>query len=292
MLEQKDVSPEKPLYHYSSIESFAQILKNKTIRFKRLDLVNDPDEVKIENLNSIKKLVYATSWTEKETEVIPMWKLYTKNSDGVRIRMPISMFYDGESQYKSRTINNRQILNVVKTFRKGFSVFRDDNKDDFFSFVDEFKQVIYDDDNSMKNLTLVGIGALEGYPEFSEYIIDIVENKEIENRLIHRKIGLTKKKTWEFEHEWRSRIAVFGFKRSFGEFHELCNGDKYPSISEYFDIPLNKDAFRNFEVLIGPNADKSSKIIIEALLEKYLSNDNSLGSVNWKIRYSMFKDKI
>lgn len=76
------------LYHYTSIENLALILKNQTIRFTRLDCVDDVEESAVyENTVPMAKYTFVSCWTENEEESIPLWNMYTPQMRGVRIKM-------------------------------------------------------------------------------------------------------------------------------------------------------------------------------------------------------------
>ena len=78
----------KMLYHYTSIESLALILKNRTIRLNSLTNMDDKQESQTQEGKVFGKSVFISSWTDDATESIPMWKMYTPSSAGVRIGLP------------------------------------------------------------------------------------------------------------------------------------------------------------------------------------------------------------
>lgn len=81
------------IYHYTNLESLALILKNKTIRFNRLDKVDDLEEGNVESLGvKFCKYVFVSCWTETEEESIPLWKMYGGDNGGVRISLEQEMF--------------------------------------------------------------------------------------------------------------------------------------------------------------------------------------------------------
>lgn len=97
------------LFHYTSIENLALILKNKTIRFNSLIDVDDPDEIKTSDTEGIGKYCYCSCWTDKD-ESIPFWSMYTKNMHGVMIKMEVFPFnehnetlayYNGGQEFKT-----------------------------------------------------------------------------------------------------------------------------------------------------------------------------------------------
>lgn len=78
------------IYHYTSVDTLEKILRNQTIRFNRLDCVDDVQECSV---SSYAKYVFISCWTESEEENIPLWKMYTNDvTQGVRISLPRDMF--------------------------------------------------------------------------------------------------------------------------------------------------------------------------------------------------------
>lgn len=81
------------IYQYTNIEALAYILKNKNIRFNRLDKVDDIEEGNVESLGvKFCKYVFVSCWTESEEESIPLWKMYGGDKGGVRIGLERQMF--------------------------------------------------------------------------------------------------------------------------------------------------------------------------------------------------------
>ena len=73
------------LYHYTSIDRFAQILKNRTIRLSPLDKMDDLQENITKDIKNIGRFFFASCWTAEEEESIPMWNMYTDIKAGIRI---------------------------------------------------------------------------------------------------------------------------------------------------------------------------------------------------------------
>ncbi|MCD8078549.1 MAG: hypothetical protein LUE63_09315, partial [Lachnospiraceae bacterium] len=61
------------LYHYTSVDTLALILKNKTICFNNLLYVDDAEEVETNDMGPLGKFVYASCWTDSDQESIPLW---------------------------------------------------------------------------------------------------------------------------------------------------------------------------------------------------------------------------
>ena len=92
----KSVDAPNSLYHYTSIETLALILKYNSIRFNRADKVNDPTEAESSSLGSFKKGTFISCWTTNAEDTIPMWNMYSNNMKGIRIKMPANMFLGRE----------------------------------------------------------------------------------------------------------------------------------------------------------------------------------------------------
>jgi hypothetical protein len=80
------------IYHYTNIRTLSLILKYKTLRFNRLDHVDDVSEAKIYGEYDFAKNIFVSCWTDCETESIPQWHMYTDQMAGVRISLPKDLF--------------------------------------------------------------------------------------------------------------------------------------------------------------------------------------------------------
>ena len=80
------------IYHYTTIDSLAMILSSRSIKFNRLDMVDDMEE-SVESQNVwLGKYAFVSCWTEDKEESIPLWRMYSGNHRGVRIGMEPDMF--------------------------------------------------------------------------------------------------------------------------------------------------------------------------------------------------------
>lgn len=80
------------IHHYTNINTLALILKNKTIRFNRLDKLDDISEEESFNVLKISKYFFVSCWTYDHEESIPQWNMYTEKMAGVRITLPQNFF--------------------------------------------------------------------------------------------------------------------------------------------------------------------------------------------------------
>ena len=93
------------IYHYTNIETLALILKNKTIRFNRLDQVDDLEEGQTE-CSGIKvgQYLFVSCWTEDPEESIPLWRMYTDKAISGRNPLPRSLRSRKEASWRQEII--------------------------------------------------------------------------------------------------------------------------------------------------------------------------------------------
>jgi len=239
-----DVFPEY-LFHYTSLEKFCLILRSKSIRFTRLDRVNDPDEAFTKNFPRAKFFVFVSCWAlaEENEESLPLWNMYSSNMKGVRIRLPINMFKG--RRYPEKETTGSPIINVdgnVNIKRERFN---------YSSMIIGPSRVEYKEDTLNTNSC------------FTEH-----DDNTITVELLH--LGLSKRNYWNFENEWRYRIIGMPFegrwkKEDYDQF--LLD----PCI-EYIDIPLDFSVLSELIVQLGPNAGLAESIMVELLLKEFAPN--------------------
>lgn len=121
------------LYHYTSIETLALILKYHTIRFNSLEKMDDLQEQQTADIKNIGQFCYISSWTDDSTESIPMWNMYASLNLGVRIKLRKNPFkvYDNTAETLSKVTNAQVTDNssgkpfqttipLAEMFSKGF----------------------------------------------------------------------------------------------------------------------------------------------------------------------------
>ena len=80
--------PDSSIYHYTSIESLALILKTRKLRFTRLDGVDDVREAQAHAGIDFGKFFFVSCWTQEIKESIPQWSMYSREMQGVRLELP------------------------------------------------------------------------------------------------------------------------------------------------------------------------------------------------------------
>lgn len=260
------------IYQYTTIEALAQILKNRTIRFTRLDHVDDLEEGRIESQSiKLSKFLFVSCWTEEREESIPLWKLYSGDKGGVRIGLERDMFQN----YYIDDI----VVRGMKIFGSGVSkVPREEILDNDYwilpnyesNGVPFYRKMRYVDDvaselSKVVNRNETVTGTFSNGETRKEAILTI-------NTAI---LGAVKNKRWEFEKESRFTLFIIPgnpLKYPNGPMVErlysnLIN-DKGVAFT-YYDLHLNPAILDSMEITMSPSFLPGQRIIVESLCLKY-----------------------
>lgn len=267
------------IYHYTNLEALALILKNRTIRFNRLDQVDDLEEGNAESLGvRFCKYVFVSCWTESSEESIPLWKMYGGDVGGVRISIEHNMF-------KEYLITNLNLDNGLSTQGAIISKIpqRDMENPDFFIL----PILDYDNDLFYRKIKYV-----DDVSEHTRKAIKVTNLKDGRGDIAidTKQFGSYKNKRWEFQNE--TRFVLYAFP-----FNPLREGAN-PQIStivaqsflsnkalsfKYYDMHLKEGAMETIEITLSPSVTDAQRVIIQALIEKYapkvIVKDSSLGNV-------------
>lgn len=255
------------IYHYTSLDSLAQILKNRSIMFNRLDRVDDIEEGTVESQGVfLGKYVFVSCWTEDKEESIPMWNMYARGGAGVRIALEKDMFKDylihdllmPNGQHMRGAIfcklppesfltQNYWMVPVIK-MDSGF-FYR------HIVYVDDVKGKIADTVNLIKN-----------------------ENGTFKSNIALGEIGKYKHKRWNFQHETRFVLTAFPKNplllnpNMVGSIiiNSLLQNEPLP-IDHYF-MYLRDEVLEDIEIVLSPEANEGHQLIVEALCKQYLKN--------------------
>lgn len=248
------------LYHYSTIESLAMILCNKTIRFNNLVDLDDLEEGRSLDLDNPGRLTYASCWTKSRVERIPLWYMYSKNMEGVRIKLPTNPF-GLEPKFAGNNIffiNDEQPLFVKANENNHYAiVHKKELIGDAFLRIDNDLEIEYtDDDAKIKPYLLV--------------------RSSDENRQEITILGRVKRSCWDFQEECRYIITVVPKidakqkkeKGSYEAWRKAYESNNMLSFKNLF-LDIDEEAFTKMEIMMGPGVNEGQKLIIKNLRDKY-----------------------
>lgn len=246
------------IYHYTSIETLLLILKNHTLRFSSLLVVDDLEEVNTSDYGELGRFAFVSCWTKADSESIPLWNLYTKNMDGVRIKLSTSDIFQTEE-----------------------AVFQDGGK---CNIPVSLKQNNLDKLGVCLNppyyLQLIDITYTSNEDLLYPKVYSYEKTKNGYNKKIDKidSLGIFKRKTWEFQKE--SRFKFFLAPWSIKELGEIKDSLEHAKVFDrlqneklpfsYIDLLLSDNAFDNFEVLLGPKVTEAQEQIVRLICSKYL----------------------
>jgi len=249
------------IYHYTTIDTLALIMLNKTIRFNRLDRVDDEEESIFGSGDSdvkIGKYIFVSCWTKEKDENPVLWKYIADkagNNNVVRIALDENMFVSYPVKFSR-----------CRTFFKNHYENRGDCYFHYLANIIELHDVKYVDDNEARIRKLME----EGYDEVTLKIqeLGIYKNKE----------------KWEKQKECRFRLIAFPTTMKFesGNYEMGQNSitflmhlmdslvpllrRNFPISLLYEDIPLNEKVLNSIEVTMGPETTKEDKEKVKKLL--------------------------
>lgn len=270
------------LYHYTSIETLALILKHKTICFNNLLNVDDIEEAETKDLGNFGKYFNVSCWTEDKEESIPLWNLYTPNMKGVRIglpRFPFKKYYFKAGKFG--------LTSDIETYINLESVYNED-KGSIIANMPILLKVEYTNDEEKiypkvrecNNLPLlrevIKTGNINGY--------DLNVNYSLKD------LGKYKRDNWSFQKEWRYIISVGPISLKSEptvegniDYVRRLEDTQSPAPYDRIFLEIDEKFLDDMEILIGPNSSEAEKIIINSLIREYAPKA-TLKESNLKIR--------
>ena len=255
----------KVLYHYTSIESLALILKNKTIRLNSLDKMDDLQENMAKDIKNLGRLIFVSSWTEQEKESIPMWSMYSNIESGVRIALPTNPFLrEGTDGFVKRKATNAW----------GYDV------EDDGSYSDTFLDV-----RKLNGLGVMPIEAVEGNILNK---VEYTDDKELlepqactDDAITIDVLGRYKSTYWDFQEEWRYKLQFLATYTGTNDnerakfYRDHLNNIRDGTVSlpiSYYDLTISEEAFCQMEILKSPRLSAGNDILLDVLIKEYNPN--------------------
>lgn len=235
------------IHHYTSIGAFAAILRHRTIRFGRLDTLDDTQEAQRIGSFDFGKMLFASCWVEKHEEDIAQWAMYGDAMRGVRISLPRQPF---------ALVPRLTSLDSMRDVRgQGYILSPDliDDENDFLS------RVSYVDDVAAEYASRVEI--IDGGFRINGRATTIAtfKNKywsfQREVRFVlHASPGPA---GWDNDNEWATK---------FGELAKSGGWGAFGPETTFIDRALAADALDRGAVVLGPLATESDRLIVESLI--------------------------
>ena len=192
--------------HYTSFESLIMILKNKSLRLSRYDLMNDIAEKELSKCTD-GDCRYIISFTGTKKEYVAMWALYGKHSS-LKLRM------DFNRQSILKTVNGNFYFDSEKKQRINYGI--ESVPSDFTKKRFTLSDVVYYD--RQKN-------RFKCYDKPLRMI-------EVNQERISRLAGTIKYDAWDYERESRLAVVLHKNQTDITDFQQLTH--IYAGLSDEF----------------------------------------------------------
>lgn len=255
------------LYHYTSLETLALILRYRTIRFSRLDMVDDPQEQRSADSQNLGKMKLISCWTSSDEESIPMWREYAGAECGVRIQMKSYPFKQYSVSNESlNKLSSKAVLNAPGGSFDGLHLPLEDFWDKNYLFfetarnIEMLHEVEYTNDESLL------------FPK----VIKAFENGGLVADL--NAPGVHKTTAWSYQKEWRYILTavpigidsvINGRLDQIVRANDVILDKRDPGIPPYYDLVISDEAFSSMKIVSSPKMTPGNRVILNTLIEKY-----------------------
>lgn len=254
------------IYHYTTIESLALILKHKTLLFNRLDCVDDTEEGSVVSSGiAIGKYVFVSCWTESAEESIPLWKMYAGDKMGVRIGLEKEMFrkylyvnpFLGGQQWSGSIVLPLSREQLEAPDHVVLPILTYDG--DFFYRRVQYVDNVGEKTNNAVEITPDAEGHTTAHISFGE-------------------IGKYKHNRWAFQNETRFVLTILPFNPLHAKPKEVGSialnsymQNRPVGFDKYF-MHLDETILDNIEITLSPGATAGQRIIVESLAKQFAPN--------------------
>lgn len=227
------------LYHYTSFDTLAKIIKEKNFKLNRIDLVNDLEEKSYLGDAKTYSLVFVGCFSHRETESIPQWYMYTLKNKGVRI-----------SFFLKKALTNN-CMGIIDTNRS-IQVIKDEKTVKNYTYKGDFSWNL----TSKWSLELSNTDII--YSNQLKIDNPILNKIDGESMVDIAPIAKIKRVEWDFEEETR----IIGMFRT-------VHKDIDFEVPEYILLPLNFNDI-DIEITLNPWSTDEFRSDVEQICNSYL----------------------
>lgn len=271
------------LFHYTTIETLAYIVNNRSLKFNRLDQLDDLTESEPFAVYNPLQYIFSCSFTLDSKESIPLWRMYANMETGIRLEFDSDNIFEPTlvpvilPQHSHKCCEFPPFL---YTSIKAEEIINEDYSLIFWNYPS--------DDSLCSCIKLKKIIYLDNFKD--EYLskLKIEDNRDADGS-ISRKInymptdfGYYKSSYWEFQNEIRTLIYATPFPKNNEEISNIVSGKRALRTTQIL-VPLSDYALNNLKIRLSPKSSEAAKLIVNSLV-------NNLQNVS--IEDSVLRGKI
>jgi hypothetical protein len=258
----------RKIYHYTSTEALALILKTKKLRFTRLDGVDDLKEAQKHVGINFGKYFFVSCWTKEEKESIPQWNMYSKDMQGVRIELPLYPF----NSYQLKP--NPEITGVTW----------EGEIDSPLTFDEMFGSTYFIPPIVNEDFFCGDVKYVDSVEEYYKQTVKLSINKDGGKSVsVNGLPTLPRKKSqeWQFQSEYRFHLFVLPIPEGVTNKSEFPPGIGLGEIMghsfvsnidpgiKYIDIEMNPKVISQMVIRTGPLSTAGGRATVEALVSQW-----------------------
>lgn len=256
------------LFHYTTIDTLALILNSKSIKFSRLDQLDDKTESEpFAEFNPL-KYIFSCSFTDDPIESIPMWRMYSNMETGIRLE------FDSDSMFEPTMQDLILPQNTHKDFVYPSVLYSSVRATDILN--SDYSLLLWDlhdSDSICQCIKLKPVSYINNFKE--QYrsclkIIDTLEDGKPTRNIKYDPLnfGYSKSKYWEFQKEVRFLIYACPFPFDDKDISRIVS-DQKALTTKFIFVPLSENCLNNIKITLAPKISEASRLIVSALLAKY-----------------------
>ena len=219
---EKSAKERTVLHHYTSFETLKLIFGNCNLKFNRIDRVNDRLEHLMFGEEELSHLVFVSCFSTDEVESIPMWAIYGKDNNGLRISIELN------KQGFIENLLDRQGETVVPDSKELYRYGKLNAPNNDWWYTINIKDVIYDIDAIKRNPIRYGSGSNQWFNLTA--------------------MAAIKRKEWKYEHECRM-IATLRTTHDAVEAPEI----------NYILVPIQFNGIKKVTITFNPWMENGTK---------------------------------
>lgn len=271
------------LFHYTTIDTLAHIMNNRSLKFNRLDQLDDITESEPFAAYNPLQYIFSCSFTYDSIENIPLWRMYANMNTGIRLEFDSDRLFNPVLtvlKAPAHSHEQHEFPPFLYTAVKSEDILNDDYMLMFWSFPEE--------DSLCTCIKLKKIEYIDNFRDKYKSQLKITDKKNPDGSISRSlsynptEFGFYKSRYWEFQKEIRCLIYAAPFPKDQNEISVIASG-KRELRTKYILVPLSQDSLDNLHITLAPKATESSRLIVESLTR---------GLQNVCIKDSILKGKI